>query len=250
MFLAPVAVLVGLLLAQLPAGPSVPPRADDPAATSALIAPELRNALDALERCSSCTFDVEGQRQLPFGISASIAQVASMARAATARSWFDGIKGIGQRTTVTGRFERDKPLFLTTASLEAFRSGQRLVYRTRGEESWTDWTNLLLRRASDESQLLKLLARLPSPGELLDALEARIEACERVSDPADETSVTWVCRLRPDGTVRSTLTLHLDRGALTRLEFEGRSSLRYRVRDVDATEVVVPEEAALLLQGR
>jgi hypothetical protein len=247
----------------------------------------LQTAIDALAGASGYRFDVGGNALYPYPLIAPLAAtrgpMASLAELAE----------FMVETEIQGRFERGKPLFLGTGPIRAFRADRKIVYRRRIRGEWGPWSELN-RLADDEERethrLLRLIAWLPTPEDLLADLGARTTTCTRTDDRKREGIAVFECQLLPDAgwmlptqcshrpagptmeLASSTLRITVDHGKLTELELESRAPIdaprsaaiqlgsqqpgestavaRYHISSVGATKVAVPGEAARLLGAR
>jgi hypothetical protein len=247
----------------------------------------LQSAIDDFARATGYRFDAEGIDLLP------IDPIASLARAGGPMARFADVAEVMIGTEIRGRSERGEPLLLLTGPVQAFRSEQKIVFRRRIHGEWGPWTDLKSIADSEERmelRLLRFLAQLPAPAELLRDLGARTTSCQRTDPLKDSTDggvATFECQIRPDAgwtlpmsgsneasakLASCTLRITVDHGQISRLELEGVAAtdassafaihlaapapiatpvvVRYRIRDVGATTVAVPDDAARLLGSR
>lgn len=233
------AVLLGCVLQDPPKPqdpkPQEPPRSGDvrnePKTGS--IDPELRSAVDAFNRANGYRFHAEGRvpsRQdtlargatqtppIPPNTPPNPPTTDDRDKVASAKER----SGAMQDIRVDGTFERGKPVSLMTDQIEAFRSGDKLVYRIKGAGEWqvlsdlgvparagaspTDPTSSRDRTVGGEKSIAgndgltaECLAKFALPSDLLENLDASVANCVRQpgGDPKGGAA-TFECQLRPD----------------------------------------------------
>lgn len=224
-----------------------PPRG--PAQGVPSLDPLLQSAVDELRGSDGYCFEVDGSALLP---------CARLGRVRSARTLCSELLEAFAAMRIHGCFERGAPLLLSAGSLELLRSGRRLVFRRRIGRDWQPWAALEELADTDpqhEVELLRVVAQLTTPDDLLADLGARATARERRDDRSDAAVATFEWRLWPSATSGEAsctlLRITVDHGRVARIELEGGVStevVRYRIRAARATKVAVPESAARLLE--
>lgn len=218
------ALLLGLAAFQEPPKPSQdPPRPQEPVRDpkpGATIDPELRAALDAFQHVKSYRFRVEGQIASPWNPASTTARDKSVAKAAQPAA------GEAPGFTLDCICESELPLQVAGESMEAFRSNDRIAYRTTKDGEWQVMANLQTRfgagadagssakgakpeaektaKALDAGppnggvRLLPMIARLRLPHVALERLDAQVASCTRVAEDKAAGTITFECLFRSE----------------------------------------------------
>jgi hypothetical protein len=267
--------------APAPAPPSPPPDERKPAVA---LDPELRRAVDALRATNGMRFEAV--------VNAHAAQPRAIATATREAPQREPDVGDDVRLTVLA--PRDRPMHVEHERVDAWRLGERVAWRARDSE---EWQLFVLKRESaeappaarphpaalrdgEDARLLRVVAQLATPRELLDEAEGRITSCAKVSPrEGEEAGTVFECALEPDVarrvfaslaagdapridalTAAYALRIGVDHGQIATLALEHRLPLRaadgavetlrrYRIRETGNLEVEVPEEVKRLLDG-
>ena len=280
-------LLAGALLLQEPAPAPRPPKSDERRPAVALD-PELRRAVDLLRATRGMRFDAVVNAHAP-----QPRALAEAARRPPLRA-----PDVADEVRLTTRAERDRPLQVEHERLDAFRLGERVAWRAKGSEEWQLFT---LKRGGDQGppaarpqpavlpdgedlRVLRVVAQLMTPRDLLDAVEGRVTSCTKVSArDGEETGTVFECALEPDVARRAvaalldgaaprvdvltaaySLRIAVVQGQVAQLALEHRVPLRgapadadgqvetlrrYRIRETGNVTVEVPEEVKRLLEG-
>lgn len=279
-------LFAGALLLQEPAPAPRPPKSDERRPAVALD-PELRRAVDLLRAARGVRFDVVVNAHAPQPRALADATKRPPLRA----------PDVADEVRLTTRAERDRPLQVEHERLDAFRLGERVAWRAKGSEEW----QLFVQKRGDEGppaarpqpavlpdgedlRVLRVVAQLTTPRELLEAVEGRVTSCTKVSArDGEETGTVFECALEPDVARRAvaalldgeaprvdvltaaySLRISVVQGQVAQLALEHRVPLRggpadadgqvetlrrYRIRETGNVQVEVPEEVKRLLES-
>lgn len=221
-------LLLGLLLVQDPTHPQDATRPQDPARpVNATIDPELRAAVDALKRATGYNFHVDGSCNCAITDDKTLAR-ADASKPADTAARTDNVAHAKERSDVRhdvrldGTFERSKPVHLVGSDFEAYRLGDKIVYKTKDGADWmllsrtrgqlgTDpksgansaggkgdvTADKVDARAIDDREMGAMHARIPAPSDLLDDLDSNIVSCTRVTGDRASGAATFECVVRP-----------------------------------------------------
>jgi hypothetical protein len=292
MFPAAACLLAGSLLFQNPApAPSPPSPPPDERKPAVALDPELRRAIDALRTTNGMRFEAVVNAHAP----------QPRAIAAATRETPQREPDVGDDVRLTAVAQRDRPMHVEHERVDAWRQGERVAWRARDSEEWQLF--VLKREAAEQrpaarphpaalrdgedARLLRVVAQLATPRELLDEAEGRITNCVKVSPrEGEEAGTVFECGLEPDVarrlfaslaagdslrvdvlTAAFTLRIGVDHGQIATLALDHRLPLhavgagvaaadgpvetlrRYRIRETGNLEVEVPEEVKRLLDG-
>ncbi len=279
-------LFAGALLVQEPAPAPRPPKPDERRPAVALD-PELRRAVDLLRAAHGMRFEAVVNAHAP-----QPRALADAAKRPPSRA-----PDVADEVRLTTRAERDRPLQVEHERLDAFRLGERVVWKAKGSEEWQLFT---LKRsdegppatrpqpavlpAGEDARVLRVVAQLTTPRDLLEAVEGRVTSCTKVSArDGEETGTVFECGLEPDVARRAfaallegeaprvdvltavySLRIAVVQGQVAQLALEHRVPLRgapadadgqvetlrrYRIRETGNVKVEVPEEVKRLLEG-
>ena len=228
------AVLLLGLLAQDPQKPQDPNRPPDQSRsdlkTNATIDPELRAAVDSLKRSTGFKYRADGTCTCAVRDNLGVARTDASGKPLPAEPTKpeDRVAHAKERAGdvphdvhIDGTFERGKAIHIVGDDFEAYRLGDKIVYKSKNATEWTlvsrtsgtlgtdsragggttdakgDVTGTAVVPAKDDARLIPMLARLPAPSELLDDLDSQIVSCTRVTGDKSSGGATFECVLKP-----------------------------------------------------
>ena len=201
--------LSGWLAIQDPVKPQDATKSTDSKASGQVDA-ELKTAIEELKRAQNYRFEVDGTATCP---KKSVADASGKVDPKKgddqgADAVAHAKSGKTETIRVSGVFQQSKPSQIKSDKIEAYRSSDKLVWRTKDQKDWmvvpahvgeppsdmddADGSGKADEGgAKDDGRTAKMLASLPLPDDLIRMLDSRIVSCQKGSGSPSGT--TYEC---------------------------------------------------------